>query len=592
MKRYHFIYNITLMTFMAISLTSCDDFLTIYPQDRIVEENFWDSKNDLDGVRYAAYQQLGGQIDNFIVWGDLRSDAYSINPVTKSSKRDYFKKIFEGKLDSTMAEADWGGVYTGINYCNKVLQHGQEVMEKDFQFSSTEWTQMRAEMITLRSLFYFYLIRSFKDVPYSNEVINTDEDVRIFSSINQLTILDDLIKDVESVQGQGVSRYASKLDTKGLITNASMYAILTDMYLWRSALREGRGMTASLWQDDAQKVIEYGQKCLDALERQEEQSQTGTLAARTKTDKFNSNVENGELLVNDKLASTWGTPNTIIDSYTAIFNTQNSQESIFEFQYSMSDNRTNGVVGKYWGKDDYTLFSVNDAAFKKALGGEDLTTTQDSRKLYSCQDKVKDAKTGDPFYMLKWSRCSFNTSQTLLSPNNYSNWIFYRKTDILLMMAEAHAVLSAAKNDAEVVACKAIVNAIHKRSDVNQLKDHPGSSAATDKASCIKLVMNERMLELIGEGKRWFDLVRYAERIGGGLGADPRETEYMNGSEGVMAMINDFLAEGNDGYKDAWQTRFVNRYGLYMPIYYKERSANHYQVQQNPVWDRDKASQQ
>ena len=101
--------------------------------------------------------------------------------------------------------------------------------------------------------------------------------------------------------------------------------------------------------------------------------------------------------------------------------------------------------------------------------------------------------------------------------------------------------------------------------------------------------MRERLVEFLGEGKRWFDLVRYAERIGGGTKADPREPEYMDGSDGVKAMVNDYMAKGYYSKLAAnLISRMNNRYGLYCPIYYRERSANDYLIPQNPVWNREK----
>ena len=178
MKRYTFIYKLALVCLTAISATSCDDFLTLYPQDRVVEENFWEDRNDLDGVRYGAYRQLATTLQKLVVWGDIRSDAYSQNPFYYSSQGSYdlYKKIVSAQLDSTMSVYDWGEVYTTINYCNKVLSHGELVLERDAQFTRTEWEQMKAEMTAMRALNYFYLLRAFKNIPYSNEVINSDAD--------------------------------------------------------------------------------------------------------------------------------------------------------------------------------------------------------------------------------------------------------------------------------------------------------------------------------------------------------------------------------------------------------------------------------
>jgi len=42
MKRIKFISNIALVGLMALGATSCEDWLTIYPQNKVVEEQFWE----------------------------------------------------------------------------------------------------------------------------------------------------------------------------------------------------------------------------------------------------------------------------------------------------------------------------------------------------------------------------------------------------------------------------------------------------------------------------------------------------------------------------------------------------------------------
>ena len=105
-------------------------------------------------------------------------------------------------------------------------------------------------------------------------------------------------------------------------------------------------------------------------------------------------------------------------------------------------------------------------------------------------------------------------------------------------------------------------------------------------------VMNERQLEFIGEGKRWFDLVRFAERHAGGQDGtkDPREytdeRPIGNGRAGVDLMLDQFMKNQFRNEVDIMKTRFANRYGLYNLIYYKEIQAGYGALQQNPVWNK------
>lgn len=579
------------MGLMALGATSCEDFLTLYPQDRVVEENFWEDKNDLEGVRYGAYSQLASTVEKLIIWGDIRSDAYTQNPVYDISQSNYdlFKKITDVQLDSTMSVYDWGSVYTTINFCNKVLTHGEQVLARDAQFTRTEWNQMKAEMTAMRALNYFYLLRAFKNIPYTKDVINSDADAHAFAATKQLDVLDDLIEDVRSVAGQGRSTYTSLKDSRGLITNTAIYALLAEMYLWRSALREGRGFAEDSVRMDADSVVYYGQLSLDALALQQQQLNTGAANRyNSKKKDYGSGLRNGDLIENDGMDNNYKAQLSVsISSYSDIFIDGNSDESIFELQYSVNEN-SNKFVNSLWGHESSTHFASSEAAMKAAYNNNEANFNKDTRMWYSCMKKTFDSGNEDlqEGYVLKYGNTFFSFSggqfQARFSTSDYHNWIFYRQTDVMLMMAEAEAVRG------NFASCRNIVDAIHKRASLDQISTFAASSDNT-KQKCIDLVMKERLFEFVGEGKRWFDLVRYAERIGGGHNPDPFEPEITDGADGVATMVDNFLGKGAYSRKIAvTKTRIKNRYGLYCPIHYMELRANKYLFPQNPVWNREK----
>ena len=91
--------------------------------------------------------------------------------------------------------------------------------------------------------------------------------------------------------------------------------------------------------------------------------------------------------------------------------------------------------------------------------------------------------------------------------------------------------------------------------------------------------MNTRKIEFVGEGKRWFDLVRFAER----------NSDSDDATEGVVKMFNTYMT-GIDAYETI-RNRCENLWGLYCPIYYMECKAyraNGKYIQQNPVWNKSK----
>ena len=631
MKKLKNIYtSLCLLGLAAVGTTSCEDWLTIYPQDRVVEEDFWEDKNDLEGVRYAAYKQMCSTVQKFAVWGDLRSDSWEMNQNRHGDQGswDTYNEIMQAQPDSSMSIFDWGGVYTTINFCNKVLQHGEEILEKDKQFTQGEWRQMKAEMVGLRALNYFYLIRAFKDVPYSTKVINKDSEVEYFGLTNQLDVLDSIIIDVESVKGQARNRFTSNNDTKGLITNAALYAMLSDMYLWRASLHEGRGLmsdTVLLGKDsvihtvegDYKKCIEYADEAIATLYRNNLQGNTSF--GSTVLDKVDFGLTNCELIKNtfDNVAAG---RMPILYAQREIFGDdvsggKNSEESIFELQFSSSDDRKNDVVDHLYGYSNGTHFQVCEAALGAIYGGSinDDNGRYDSRTWYSVSKSIVGNRDLGHYYCFKHSRpwVAISTSggdkEIIVdteAKDSYRNWIIYRLTDVMLMKAEAYAAMGGKENNK---LAQQIVNAIHRRSfcnlkeDVKIEEDVTTSSANNPKkgdavmpgSDYVKLVMNERQIELLAEGKRWFDLVRYAERNAGGQSgtADPREwTEDKpigDGWAGVKKMVENFMKNKYTNYT-VQRNRLKNRYGLYCPIYYMEVKAARGAIEQNPVWNKSK----
>ncbi len=624
MKRFKNIYtSICLMGLAAMGTTSCEDWLTIYPQDRVVEEDFWEDKNDLEGVRYAAYKQMCSTVEKFAIWGDLRSDSWEMNQNRHGDQGnwDTYNEIMQAQPDSSMGVFDWSGVYTTINFCNKVIQHGEEILEKDKQFTISEWRQMRAEMVGLRALNYFYLIRAFKDVPYSTKVINKDVEVEYFGLTNQLDVLDSIIIDVEGVKGQARNRFTSNSDTKGLITNAALYSMLSDMYLWRASLHQGRGIMADTLmsgtdsvfhtvEGDYKKAIEYADLAINQLYKNNQQGNNsfGSIV----TDKIDFGLPQCELLKNEFEGVAAGREADLV-ALEKIFISKNSEESIFELQYSAGDDRKNDMVNSLYGYGNGTHFQVCEAALGAVYGGgiQDENARNDSRTWYSTVKSIVGNRDLGHYYCLKYCGPEVMISsgadkEITVDQNNssYRNWIVYRLTDVMLMKAEAYACLGGKDNNKQA---QQIVNAIHRRSfcslkdEVKVDEDVTTGAANNPKkgdavmpgSDYVTLVMNERQIELLAEGKRWFDLVRYAERNAGGQDGtvDDREwteeTPIGNGYAGVKKMVETFMKNKYTNYT-VQRNRIKSRYGLYCPIYYMEVKASRGAIEQNPVWNKSR----
>ena len=64
------------LAMVGMSMTSCGDFLDIYPLTMVYEDNYWNEKNDVDQIVTGCYTRM--QDDDFVrrlfIWGESRSD--------------------------------------------------------------------------------------------------------------------------------------------------------------------------------------------------------------------------------------------------------------------------------------------------------------------------------------------------------------------------------------------------------------------------------------------------------------------------------------------------------------------------------------
>ena len=215
---------------------SCNDFLTLYPTDSITKEDFWASRNDVDNVRNAAYYQLTQNTNKILIWGEFRSDNVELNKTEKNE----FRRLQEGVLQPTENIYDWASMYKGINLCNEVLDNGERMVRQkvDPAFTESDFAPVKSEMLALRALYYFYLVRAYRNVPLVLHSVDTDKaarEARIAATPGD-EVLKILIQELESNLSKTPTSYGSNDNNKNRFTRNGVHALLADMYLWRAGL--------------------------------------------------------------------------------------------------------------------------------------------------------------------------------------------------------------------------------------------------------------------------------------------------------------------------------------------------------------------
>ena len=237
------------LSFGAVLFTGCSDFLDIEPMNSTVLENYWKEKADVTGAVNGCYEALASEdvIKRMAIWGELRSENVVIgtlvNPQKYQNTYNNLNEMLKENLLQTNEMCNWSSLYNVINRCNIVCHYAPEVEQIDPNYTRNELKATIAEMKTIRALCYFYLIRTFRDVPYVTEPSIDDNQNYVVPATKFEVVLDSLINDLESIKDDAQRRFSvEKVVNKSIsvpaennsrITRWAIYALLADLYLWK-----------------------------------------------------------------------------------------------------------------------------------------------------------------------------------------------------------------------------------------------------------------------------------------------------------------------------------------------------------------------
>ncbi len=544
---------------MALGLGSCSDFLEIEPLNDIVLDKFWNEENDVENIVAGCYSGMQNRIliERMIVWGELRSD--HLIGGTGVQDNINIQNILKENITANNVYTSWGEFYDIINRCNTVLHYSPLVAERDPNYTETELMATRAEVSAIRDLCYFYLIRTFRDVPYSTQPFLDELQQMAMPATKFDAVLDSLITDLENVKSYAVKTYpVSKTNYQcGRITQDAIHAMLAEMYLWKK---------------DYANSVKYADMVIDAKTQrfQDEIDNAGSNSSSYK-------MFEGYPLIYDS----YTTGNLYGNAYGTIFGSGASRESILELIFA-DDNTllaNHGLSFLYGNQKtmpgivkpaDFITTDVSDASYKVFC---DKYDTRNYENLY----KMSASQCGVAKYVCKSGMVSISSTEITSSaspsyPEEYchANWILYRLTDVMLLKAEAlvQMVDGDAKteaNDSLLRAAYDIVSVINKRSNCATTYMPITYANYSTKSQMENLVFEERARELMFEGKRWYDLVRRSLRDG--------NTSYL---------VQQVTRKGSDN-ASVVQAKLAKMDAIFWPYNLDELKVNPYLVQ-NPAF--------
>ena len=522
MKKYLSIILGTLL------MGSCMD-MELLPNDKTVDEDFWQSKSDVALMVNGAYKQFASSNvqERLIVWGGFRSDELLLNTGVPASDGTYIalNQIQEVNIETTNTFSDWSSLYTVINYCNIVMAKAGAVMDIDPAYTEGDYLTDRSQMLALRALCYFYLVRTFRDVPYTTTAYMSSSQNMVISQLPPTEVLDRCINDLKEAEQNALSSQMTGWKRVGWITKDAIQSILADIYLWRGSVMHSDA--------DYQACVDYCNKVIDSKKSQQQ--------------------------ITDGMVQKLDYPLTLGGkAFDDLYVNQNSEESIFEVQYSTSDVSSNKAIAMMYyeyqanGKSPYLQAPLVFGTVKNSAQGDATDAVYinqyDARYWNNCREVGKTTSTTFDIFKYTNTRYVYDsgtppTQGLSLRPtrtfSNYDqNFIIYRLADVMLMKAEALVALvnnqtvatgtegtalapstteeddQATLNAEKLKEALELVNQVYKRSldETQWSASLYKSNYAQDGAMMERLVLQERQRELCFEGKRWYDLLRYNYR--------------------------------------------------------------------------------
>ena len=431
----------------------CNKFLDEKPISTVAPENFWKDRNDATTWMAGVYNSLQSALrNNSIDWGEVRSDNVRVGG-TGNAQLTMITNTLSANDADINGITRWTDLYTTISLCNYGIKYLPIMIDKNIEGGASTYRDYLGQCYGMRALMYFYALRVWGRVPIHTEPIE---------SLSQPTKLprssiQDVKKRIQDDIAESLKTIGSSMTQKYYLQKAAIYALQTDVHMW---------------------FQEYDQALIASV--------------------FFMAVSGG----------TW--VNGIAEWKNIFTDPLNSRETVFNLYWS-SIERGNGVgvcarLGSSSNTNNYEIVTAVWQEFRERV---DTVT----------------GKIADGRYWAQWDTVAYTTPElydaAVAQFGKFFPWrtvpgagfIFqgnndcevkipvYRYADIMLLRAEALTHKGRYQEALD------IVNQVRKRVGYNieaKLSDYTGDIMK----GIERTVLKERQLELLGEGKRWFDLTR------------------------------------------------------------------------------------
>ncbi len=446
------IYKILIFLSVSVLLfPACTDQLDLEPISSISAGSYWKSEEDAKGAINGMYIRFRAVAnENYFIWGEFRSETAGRSIGSVSTYYIYYDNI----LDATNAGPDWKGLYSVIHDANLILSY-----VPDIQFNQeADKNEILAQAYAMRAFIYFLMVRTWGDLiinteptlGYDPEVIykEREPEEKVFQLIKE-----DIDKAIDLFPTNSFP------DGRNQWSLPAAYALKADVCLWTGKRLNGGNQDFT--------------EALNAL----------------------NEIEKADL----QLLNNFG---DIFD-----YHHKGNKEVILSVYFDELEGDHTVISRRTWIASDQIPADAEPHIIEALTGGTGtsyIAPTELVRKQFTDDDSRKNVS-----FLEIYSQGEFYASFVPKFKGEIfggarafkDDVVLYRYGDILLMKAEAKNALG--QNPS------AEINKVRERAYGANFGTHEfvnGTKEQNDEA-----ILKERLFELVYEGKRWWDLVRFGK---------------------------------------------------------------------------------
>lgn len=470
------IYIVLLVIASMLSLTSCEGLLNLKPDSEITYAGYWDNPEGVNAAHIGIYNRFRGYGGTFWTLGEVRSDLYG----GKTIETSYDQTLIDNEFSEL--KAPYGGnfadFYGFIHNLNDFIANAPKSAVMASQPARVN--NMMAQVHGIRAFVYYTMVKTWGDVvistsPADGEFLK-DEKAQKRKRAPKEEVMAQVLSDIET----SLKYYAEAgSDTWNGGSHPSLY-----------------------WSKNATLILKG-----DALLWKGEVLNGG--AADFKAAKEALEQVKGQLVEYERL---WGVNNETNAEFILAFDFKKDQASHWYSQLTARAvditklvNYDGHKISEY-GLNGGSRYGVSQSVVSKFYTDPDKR--RDTFVLMFNPESVDAENPIDPFNLASKAYQSAFLSKFQGQTDEggirryYENIPVYRYADAVLLLAEAKNQLGEDPS--------AEINMIRKRAGIDgNYIPYTNQSKIDNK----RAILDERLKEFAGEGKRWWDLVRAGDDL-------------------------------------------------------------------------------